>query len=196
MSASTAAGPISSTTAQPPPVPRRHGFTRFLLVDSPYILMLLAALGGVSYRAFYGTPILGYWEILVVVFGALCIWAGLGRAKTSRQIYGLVWTQVLHWAAFFGAMMLLATSPVRSVLDDDAISILILTMLALAVFVAGVHGRAWRLCVVGLVLAAAVPAVTWIETSLSLIIFCVVMFLVVLLAFFLVRRRIALRRAA
>jgi len=110
MSASTAAGPIGSTAAEPPPVRRRHGFGRFLFVDSPYILMLLAAFGGISYRAFYGRPILGYWEILVVAFGALCIWAGLPRAKTTRQVYDLVWTQVLHWAGFFGVIMLLATS--------------------------------------------------------------------------------------
>jgi hypothetical protein len=158
--------------------------------------MLLAAFGGISYRAFYGRPILGYWEILVVAFGALCIWAGLPRAKTTRQVYDLVWTQVLHWAGFFGVIMLLATSPVRTQLDADAISLFILAMLSLATFVAGVHGRAWRLCVIGLVMAAAIPAVTWIETSATLISFCFAMFLVVLLAFFMARRRTSLRTVA
>jgi hypothetical protein len=195
MSASTAAGPIGSTAAEPPPV-RRHGFGRFLFVDSPYILMLLAAFGGISYRAFYGQPILGYWQVLLVAFGALCIWAGLPRAKTTRQVYDLVWTQVLHWAAFFGVIMLLAASPVRAQLDNDAISLCILAMLSLATFVAGVHARAWRLCVVGLVMAAAIPAVTWLETSATLIGFCAVMFLVVLLAFFMARRRTPLRTVA
>jgi hypothetical protein len=195
MSASTAAGPIASTTAAPPPV-RRHGFGRFLFVDSPYILMLLAAFGGISYRAFYGQPILGYWEVLLVAFGALSIWAGLSRARTTRQVYDLVWTQVLHWAAFFGVVMLLATGPVRTQLDADAISLCILAMLSLATFIAGVHSRAWRLCVVGLVMAAAIPAVTWIETSATLIGFSVVTFLVVLLVFFMARRRNPLRSAA
>jgi hypothetical protein len=168
----------------------------FLLVDSPYILMLLAALGGISYRAFAGQPILGYWQILLVVFAGLCIWAGLARAKTSSQIYGLVWTQILHWAAFFAAMMVLATTSVRAELDDDAISVLILTMLSLALFLSGVHGRAWRLCVVGAVLGVTIPAVTWIQTSSTLIGFCVVVFVVVLLAFFMLRGRISGREAA
>jgi len=195
MSASTADGLVGSTSGQPP-VLRRRGFTGFLLADSPYILMLLAALGGTSYRAFYGRPILGYWQILLVVFAALCIWAGLTHAKTSRQVYSLIWTQVLHWAAFFAAMMVLATSSVRAELDDDAISVLILTMLSLALFLAGVHARAWRLGVVGIVLGATIPAVTWIQTSSTLISFCAATFVLVVLAFFLLRPRVPVRKAA
>jgi hypothetical protein len=196
MSASTADGLVGSTSPGQPPIRRRRGLAGFLLVDSPYLLMLLAALGGVSWRAFYGKPILGYWQILLVVFAALSIWAGLARAKTSRQIYALVWTQGLHWAAFYAAMMVLAITSVRAELDDDAISDLILTMLALAVFLAGVHGRAWRLCVVGLVLGTAIPAVTWLQTSSTLISFCGVVFVLVLLAFFLLRGRVTARDTA
>nr|WP_294529710.1 hypothetical protein [uncultured Rhodopila sp.] len=195
MSASTADGLVGSSTSGPPPV-RRRGFGGFLLVDSPYILMLLAALGGISWRAFYGQPILGYWQILLFAFAALSIWAGLARARTSRQVYGLVWTQVLHWAAFYAAMLVLASTSVRAELDDNAISDLILTMLALALFLAGVHGRAWRLSVVGIILGAAIPAVTWFQTSSTLIGFCGVVFVVVLLAFFFLRGRTGVRSAA
>nr|WP_294511545.1 hypothetical protein [uncultured Rhodopila sp.] len=196
MSASTADGLIGSSTSGPPPIRRRRGVGGFLLVDSPYILMLLAALGGVSWRAFYGQPILAYWKILLVAFAALSIWAGLARARTSNQVYALVWTQAFHWAAFYAALMVLSAGSVRAELDDNAISDLTLTVLALAVFLAGVHGRAWRLCVVGLVLGAAVPAVTWIQTSSTLISFFGVVFVVVVLAFFLLRGRTAVRGAA
>jgi len=196
MSASTADGLVGSTSSGSPPVRRRRGFGGFLLVDSPYILMLLAALGGVSYRAFYGRPIFAYWQILLVAFAALSIWGGLARAKTSQQIYALVWTQVLHWAAFYAAVLVLASTSVRAELDDNAISDLILTLLALAVFLAGVHGRAWRMCVIGLVLGAAIPAITWIQTSSTLIGFLGVVFVVVVLAFFLLRGRTTVRGAA
>ncbi len=158
--------------------------------------MLVAALGGVSYRAFYGKPIFAYWQILLFAFAALSIWGGLARAKTSRQIYGLIWTQVLHWAAFYAALLVLAFTSVRAELDDNAISDLILTMLALAVFLAGVHGRTWRMCVVGLVLGAAIPAVTWFQTSSTLIGFFGVVLVVVVLAFFLLRGRPRVRGAA
>jgi hypothetical protein len=196
MSASTADGLVGSTSSGQPAVRRRRGLAGFLLIDSPYILMLLAALGGISYRSFYGQPILAYWKILLVVFAALSIWAGLARARTSSQIYGLVWTQVLHWVAFYAALSVLATTSVRAELDDNAISDLILTTLALAVFLAGVHGRAWRLCVVGLVLGATIPTVTWIQTSSTLIGFLGVVFVVVVLAFFLLRGRTTIRGVA
>jgi hypothetical protein len=195
MVASTADGLIGSRS-EPAPVRRRRGFTGFLLVELPYILMLLAALGGTSYRAFYGRPILGYWEVLIVAFAVLCIWAGLTHAKTSGQVYSLIWTQVLHWAAFFAVTLVLATSSVRAELDDDAISTLILTLLALALFLAGVHARAWRLGVVGIVLGATVPAVTWLQTSSTFIGFCAATFVVVVLAFFIFRRRVSVRTPA
>ena len=195
MSASTADGLIGSQSG-PPPVRRRRGFIGFLFAELPYILILLAALGGTSYRAFYGQPILGYWKFLLVAFGVLCIWAGLTHAKTSRQVYALIWTQVLHWAAFYAAVLILATSSVRAELDDDAISTLILTLLALALFLAGVHARAWRLGVVGVVLGATVPAVTWIQTSSTFIAFSAATFVVVVLAFFVFRPRVPVRKAA
>lgn len=189
MSASTADGPVDSAAVQPPAA-RHHGFKWFLFTNSPYIVMLLAALGGISYRAFSGRPILGYWEVLLVAFGALCILAGLPHARVRGQVFSLVWTQIVHWLAFLGATLLVSTSSVRSELDDDAISVLILTILALAVFLAGVHGRAWRLCVVGAVLASGIPAVTWIQSSSTLITFCALVFVLVLAAFFLFRRSV------
>jgi hypothetical protein len=124
------------------------------------------------------------------------MWAGLTHAKTSRQVYALIWTQVLHWAAFYAAVLILATSSVRAELDDDAISTLILTLLALALFLAGVHARAWRLGVVGVVLGATVPAVTWIQTSSTFIAFSAATFVVVVLAFFVFRPRVPVRKAA
>ena len=40
-----------------------------------------------------------------------------------------------------------------------------MTILALATFLAGVHAAAWQVCVVGIFLAIAVPAIAWIEQS-------------------------------
>jgi hypothetical protein len=195
MSASTADGLIGSKS-EPPAERKRRGFIGFVFAELPYILILLAALGGTSYRAFYGQPILGYWKVLLIAFAVLCMWAGLTHAKTSRQVYALIWTQVLHWAAFYAAVIVLATSSVRAELDDDAISTLILTLLALALFLAGVHARAWRLGVVGIVLGLTVPAVTWLQTSATFISFCAAAFVVVVLAFFVFRPRVPVRKAA
>jgi lipid-A-disaccharide synthase-like uncharacterized protein len=47
----------------------------------------------------------------------------------------------------------------------NATGLNLMTLLALATFVAGVHAAAWQICVVGLILALFVPAVAIIQRS-------------------------------
>ncbi len=67
----------------------------------------------------------------------------------------LVGTQALHWLAFPGRDVLMFLPEVRGVVNDNATSLALLILLALGTFVAGVHARAWRICLVGIVLAVA-----------------------------------------
>jgi hypothetical protein len=188
MNALTADGLLQPAPADAPH--HSHSIGHFILVDAPYIAMLVMALGGIAYRAFIGHPILLYWLFLMPVFGGLCIIAGLAHAQTKDRLVTLIWTQILHWAAFLAAMYLITLKPVQMELNDNAIALLQLTLLALGVFVAGVHATAWRICVVGIVLAAAVPAVAWVNASGTLILLCVITLVLVLVAFWLVRRRV------
>jgi hypothetical protein len=59
----------------------------------------------------------------------------------------------------------------RSLVDVNATGLNLMTLLALATFVAGVHASAWQICVVGLILAVFVPAMAIIQrTSLFIIV--------------------------
>ena len=78
-------------------------------------------------------------------------------------------TQALHWLAFLAAMWLMFLPEVRGVVNDNATSLALLILLALGTFVAGVHARVWRICLVGLFLALSVPAVAWIQDSAMLL---------------------------
>ena len=158
--------------------------------------MLILGIGGIAYRAYVGKPILEYWQVAVPVFGLLCIIAGWQYARTKELAWTLIWTQVLHWAAFMGAIYALSLPDVRGVIDDNAVALCQLTLLAVGTFVAGVHAQALRLCIVGIVLALAVPAVAWVTESATLIVLCVAALIVVLAAFWLVQRRVARRLAA
>ncbi len=53
----------------------------------------------------------------------------------------------------------------RGVVNDNATALTLLILLALGTFVAGVHAGVWRICAVGVFLAASVPAVAWIQES-------------------------------
>ena len=142
MGTSTAGGMVAGPAAgQPPARPRPFGFARFLLFQSPYILMLLLVLGGITYRAFIGHPIVGYWIMLMPAFCVLCIIGGLRHTKSTKEIVELVLTQVVQWAVFLAALFVLTLGPVRSMLDDDAAALLQLTMLAVATILAGILGH-------------------------------------------------------
>jgi hypothetical protein len=171
------------------------GIGRFLVIESPYILMLMMALGGIAYRGFIGHPILGYWVFLMPVFALLCIVGGLRHTQSSKEVIDLLWMQVLQWSAFLLAMYVLTLRPVKGALDDNAMALLQLMMLALGTFVAGVSTRSWRVGLVGFILLVAVPVVSWIDMSATLIIISLVTLLVALGLFWMVERRIARRLA-
>jgi hypothetical protein len=67
------------------------GFARWLLADSPYILMLLLPLAGVTFRL----PV-GYWVSLIPIFGAICIVAGWRRLESRDARLKLIVMQTLN----------------------------------------------------------------------------------------------------
>ncbi len=77
----------------------------------------------------------------------------------------MVAIQFGQWAAILAAMYLIYVSNVRGLVTSPALGSMLLTLLALGVFVAGLDLRAWKLCVAGVFLAIAVPMVTWFEQA-------------------------------
>ena len=69
----------------------------------------------------------------------------------------LIQTEALHWIAVIVAMYLVFVADVKQMMNSDASALVVLTLLALGTFTAGVHVAAWRICLVGVVLALAVP---------------------------------------
>ncbi len=184
---------------QPQPQPQtraQHELIRFLIADSPYIIMLAMGLLGIGYRAFVGHPIMAYWFFLTPVFAVLCLIAGFRHTRNKQEGVDLVWTQVLHWGAFLVAMYLVTVGTVRSTLDDNAVGLLQLSILALAVFLAGVHAHSWRLSVVGIVLGLAVPAVAWVNQSAVFIGMIATVVVIVVAVLWFTQRRYARRAAA
>ncbi len=157
---------IEDIAKQPPPVL----FLRVLKFDLPYIVMLSAAIFGIGYVSFTGQPAGVYWEILAPVYGAICIWAGWRHAQTKHDRVRLVWTQALHWAAVLVAMYVVYSPGVRTVANNNAAGISLMSVLALATFLAGVHAVSWQVCIIGVILALAVPAMAWIATSAMFIV--------------------------
>jgi hypothetical protein len=140
--------------------PRRSPLLRWLLNDIPYIAMLLLALAGVVLRL----PVI-YWVILTPVFGIISIAEGWTHFVTRSERLGLVLGVAADWCALLVAIFLLYNSGVQGVMNANATSLGMMTLLALGTFVAGVQARVWQICAVGGVLFLAVPSLGWLDQS-------------------------------
>lgn len=145
------------------------GSRHWLLRDLPYVAMLGLAVGGIVLTGFRGATTYYYWMALAPVYALACILSGWREVDKTTEHVRLIVTQALHWLAFLAAMWLMFMPEVRGVVNDNATSLTLLILLALGTFVAGVHARVWRICVVGVFLAISVPVVAWVQDSAMLL---------------------------
>lgn len=149
--------PILATGAVIAP---RSAVLQWFLHDIPYIAMLALALAGVVLRL----PVV-YWVILMPVFAAITIGEGWRHFSDRTEKLGLFFRVSLNWCALLLAIYLLSNDGVKGVLNANAVSLSMMTLLALGTFVAGVQARVWQICAVGCALFAAVPGLGWLDQS-------------------------------
>src|SRR5215470_4134946 len=174
----------------------RFNTQAFLVKEWPYLLVLILVVFGIAYTSFAKTPITTYWIVLAPFIGLICVIARWRDAENREQRLHLIWTQALHWGAVLVAMRLMFVADVARMMNADASALAALTVLALGTFTAGVHIAAWRICVVGIVLALGVPAIAWLEQSTLLLLLIAVVAVAVIAPFFWHRKRSAQHPAA
>ena len=139
---------------------RRSALRSWLLHDSPYITMLLLALAGVILRL----PS-GYWLLLTPLFGVICVVAGWRRFESGEARRQMDYALAMDWLALIVAIYVLTNTGVQGVLNANASSLALMTLLGLGTFVAGVQARVWRIGAVGAILLLAVPGMGWVDQS-------------------------------
>jgi hypothetical protein len=154
--------------------PDNSGRAGFLLKQLPYIAVLTLAISGVAYTNMSRQPLVGYWEFLALAMGVLCVvteWAALDE-KQAR--FRLIWTQALHWAAVLVTMNVMLLPGVQQLLPALATGLVLLMLLALGTFLAGLNLLSLQICFLGIALALAVPAISWLKQSVLLVILAAV----------------------
>ncbi len=149
--------PVEAHAASVPP---RSAVLEWFLHDMFYIAMLVLALAGVIFRL----PV-SYWVILIPVFGVITVAEGWSHFTGKTARLGLVYRVGLNWCALLLAIYLLSNTGVSGVMNANATSLAMMTLLALGTFVAGVQARVWQVCAVGSVLFLAVPELGWLDQS-------------------------------
>ncbi len=145
--------------------PIRTHVLRWMREDWPYIAMLLLAVVGVALQL----PAI-YWMFVMPVYALICIVAGWPHFATPEAHRELVTVQTLNWLALIVAISILYNAGVQGVLNTNASGLVMLTLLALGTFMAGLQARVWRICGLGAVLFLAVPAIGWFEQSIMFLV--------------------------
>ncbi len=137
--------------------------------ELPYLVVLVMTMIGVAYTSASREPLVVYWEVLALTVGGVCMLTGWRQSEDSQARLRMLWTQALHWFAFLVAMNIVLLPGVQRVLTSSATGLTLLMLLALGTFVAGIH-LSVRICLLGLTMALAVPAIAWLKQSAVLLV--------------------------
>ena len=144
------------------PDPAKASFLRRKL---PYVAVLMLAIFGVAYTNISHQPLVGFWEFLAVAIGFVCVTTGWANAHNRQARFRLMWTQAAHWVTFLVTMNIVLLPGVQRMLPAPATSLVLLMLVALGTFLAGINLLSMEICFLGLAMAAAVPAIAWLKQS-------------------------------
>jgi hypothetical protein len=110
-----------------------------------------------------------YWAAMFPVFGIACIWHELaGGAARVTPLWRILLRQALHWLVPIIAVRILFLQHERGLMSADSVAMVILVLLAVTCFLAGIHfdhSFIW----VSIVLMIAAILGTEVETYLWLV---------------------------
>lgn len=101
-----------------------------------------------------------YWRIMTPVFALLCIGLSFYLRHKNIKTMSTIWHEILHWSGLLGSI-LLVTLLVPALISRFIASIVVMILLALATFLAGVYTEA-TFMLIGLVMALLVVGMTFI----------------------------------
>ncbi len=137
---------------------RMFGFYEIILI----VLVLLAIIG-IGITDFSPADSHRYWFAMVPVFAGACLILEWSRARGRGQKWtSIVRTQLLLWLGLLLAVRLVYLLLHAGRLDNENTGLIILLLLALTTFFAGIH-LGWRLFIVGIFLGVALIGATYLE---------------------------------
>jgi hypothetical protein len=159
--------PAPEAELDPPPAAQAASFFSMatLMRNVPYMIALALAIFGVAYSNFSGHTINGYWEFLAIAIGLVCIITAWPNAPDRQSRFKLVWMQVAHWVTILVAMNLLLLQGFQLVLPVQAAGLVLLLLLGVGAFLAGLYLMSLRICFLGAAMALSIPAMTWLKQA-------------------------------
>jgi hypothetical protein len=129
----------------------------------PYIVVLVLAIFGVAYTNISHQPLVGYWEVLTLAMGVVCVVTEWAKADDRHARWQLILRQALHWGAILVAMNIMLLAGVQQLMPSPATGLVLLMLLAVGAFFAGLNLSSLQICFLGIAMALAVPAIAWFK---------------------------------
>jgi hypothetical protein len=136
----------------------------------PYLILLVLSLIGICWANLAHDHSTLYWGLMTPVCALVCIIEAWRNSAEHHTRIRLVVLQAAQWVGVMVAMYLVGVSDLRDLLDDDALGLMMLTLLALGLFISGLNLVIWQFCVLGMFLAVAVPVIAWVEAASVLLV--------------------------
>lgn len=103
------------------------------------VIMILFSILGVFITQFFPQFAFRYWRWMVPLFAILCIGLSILVAKEHRVSGVTIWHEVLHWLALLATVYLVSIIVNTGVISFIQAALFVLILLALTIFLAGVH---------------------------------------------------------
>ena len=154
----------NSTTVSEEGVTKKSLLKRmFGLYEIIPIVLLLLSIIGIGITDFSPADSHLYWLAMVPVFAGACLILEWSRARGKGQKWTTILrTQVLLWLGLLLAVRLAYLLLHTGRLDNENTGLIILLLLALTTFFAGIH-LGWRLFIVGIFLGVALIGAAYLE---------------------------------
>jgi hypothetical protein len=150
---------VSEGTATPKSLLKRL----FGLYEVIITVLILLSIIGIGITDYSPQESHRYWFVMVPVFAAACLILEWTRARGKGQKWTtIVRIQLLLWFGLLLAVRLVYLLLQTGRLDNENTGLIILLLLALTTFFAGIH-LGWRLLILGIFLGAALIGAAYLE---------------------------------
>ncbi len=134
-----------------------------------FTILMVFSLVGVALTSIAPVDVHNYWIGMIFVFACAAIYCGRRQAREKEEkLDGIFLKHVIHWFGALMAILCVYTLLYTGNLDREVAGLIMLLVLALSTFLAGVH-IGWRFYILGAILALTTVTAAYIEEFMWMI---------------------------
>ncbi|MGB5832491.1 MAG: hypothetical protein WBG92_10930 [Thiohalocapsa sp.] len=158
-----------ATTSGSGAVESKSSWLRTLIVNLPYIVLYVVAIGLVAMTDSDPTAAARYWEYFILLVAVVSLfggWSNAGTTNASRMTYFV--RQVLHWGSLLIVINLLFLHSMQDFLNAESHGFVIAYVLGLGAILSGIY-MDWKMAVFGAFLIGSAVGIGFLDDNAVLL---------------------------